>query len=344
MNHVIRHIEYLVYRHDCVVLPKWGAFIADYQSACYDEALGVMYPPMRELSFSASVDYNDGLLASSIARKESISFAQASRIVEDELSSMKHQLNLDGEISLGKIGRFIRQGDGLSVLFEPAKRQLNVGSVGFEALAIKPLLEKVKEEAIKVGRIEAPRRSRLSRFGLRFIEAAAVIAVIIGVALVLLRPSFERNDNMASLSPVMSPKSSQTSVVPSLDEPPMLNISVPRENIVEDEVEAPQAEEISKVEIATESNSVDTLEDSHVATIRMNASDRYCLVIASLPTMELAEKYIGENNNYNLGVLAKDGKFRVYVATGNTTTETLDGKNFADIATRFADAWVCSMR
>ena len=124
----------------------------------------------------------------------------------------------------------------------------------------------------------------------------------------------------------------------------MLNISVPSENIVENEVETPQPEEISEVEIATESNPVDSLEDSHFATLRMNTSDRYCLVIASLPTMELAEKYIGENNNYNLGVLAKDGKFRVYVATGNTTTEVLAGKKFADIETRFADAWVCSMR
>lgn len=344
MNHVIRHIEYLVHRHDCVVLPKWGAFIADYQSACYDEALGLMYPPMRELSFSASVDYNDGVLASSIARKEAIPFAQASRIVEEELSSMKHQLALDGEISLGKVGRFISQsGDGVSVIFEPAKAQLNVGSAGFEALAIKPLLDKVKEEAIKVGRIEAPRRSRLSRLGLRAIKAAAAVAVVVGVSLVLLRPSFDRNDNMASLSPVMSQKSSQTSVVPSLDEPHALNIGVPHEETeVVECAEAPA--EIATAEIVAETSAVEVAAPTAVASQRLNASDRYCLVVASLPSMELAEKYIGENNAYNLGVLAKDGKFRVYVATGNTINEALEGKDFADVATRFADAWVCSMR
>lgn len=344
MNHVIRHIEYLVHRHDCVVLPKWGAFIADYQSACYDEALGLMYPPIRELSFSASVDYNDGVLASSIARKEAIPFAQASRIVEEELSSMKHQLALDGEISLGKVGRFISQsGDGVSVIFEPAKAQLNVGSAGFEAFPIKPLLDKVKEEAIKVGRIEAPRRSRLSRLGLRAIKAAAAVAVVVGVSLALLRPSFDRNDNMASLSPVMSQKSSQTSVVPSLDEPHVLNIGVPHEEAeVVECAEVPA--EIATAKIVAETSAVEVAAPTAVASQRLNASDRYCLVVASLPSMELAEKYIGENNAYNLGVLAKDCKFRVYVATGNTINEALEGKDFADVATRFADAWVCSMR
>lgn len=344
MNHVIRHIEYLVHRHDCVVLPKWGAFIADYQSACYDESLGLMYPPMRELSFSASVDYNDGVLASSIARKEAIPFAQASRIVEDELSSMKHQLALDGEISLGKVGRFIRQGDGASVIFEPAKLQMNVGSAGFEALAIKPLLEKVREEAIKVGRIEAPHRSRLSRLGLRAIKAAAAVAVVVGVSLVLLRPSlFDRNDNMASLSPVMSQRSSQTSVVPSLDEPRSLNIGVPHEDATVVECAEPVTE-IATSEVVTETSAVEVAEPTTAVSQRLNASDRYCLVVASLPSMELAEKYIGENNAYPLGVLAKDGKYRVYVATGSTINEALAGKEFADVASRYADAWVCSMR
>lgn len=63
MNHVIRHIEYLVPRHDCVVLPNWGAFIAHHQPSCYDEALGLMYPPLRGfLSVQVSVIMTDCLL------------------------------------------------------------------------------------------------------------------------------------------------------------------------------------------------------------------------------------------------------------------------------------------
>lgn len=334
MNHVIRHIEYLVHRHDCVVLPKWGAFIAGYQPACYDEALGLMYPPTRELSFSASVDYNDGLLASSIARKEGVPFAQAQRIVDEELNSMKHQLSLDGELSLGRVGRFIRQ-DEVSVIFEPAKEQARIGSAGFEAFAIKPLLNKVREEAISAGRIDAPRRGRLSRIGLRAVKAAAAVALAVGISVALLRPSFNRNDDMASIAPVMSQKSSQTSFVPALEEGRTLNIRVPEESR---ESVKPQPEHVETAPAV-----VETPRNNEI-TIRMNASDRYCLVVASLPSMALAEKFVSENKDANLAILDIDGKYRVYAATGNTINEAIKGKDVAEIGGRFADAWVCSMR
>ena len=342
MNYVIRHIEYLVHRHDCVVLPKWGAFIAGYQPACYDEALGLMYPPVRELSFSASVDYNDGLLASSIARKEGMSFAQASQLVEDEISSMKHQLSLDGELSLGKVGRFLHQ-DEVSVIFEPAKDLSLIGSGGFDAVAIRPLLSKVKEEAINAGRIDSPRRGRLTRLGLRAIKAAAVVAVIVGISMVLLRPTFDRaDDDMASIAPMMTQKSSQTSIAPSLEEGMTLNILVPVEtndDVASQPVEGVAANPAEAVEALAANN-----EPEAMSEVRLNANDRYCLVIASLPTMALAEKFVSENNSTPLGILSKDGKFRVYAATGNTTNEALKGKDIAGIGARFADAWVCSMR
>lgn len=333
MNHVIRHIEYLVHRHDCVVLPKWGAFIADYQPACFDETLGLMYPPRRELSFCASVDYNDGLLASSIARKEAISFARASRIVEEELAAMKHQLEFDGEISLGKVGRFIRQ-DNVSVIFEPSGVQSHVGNCGFEALSIKPLLSKVKEEAITAGRIEASHRGRLSRIGLRAVRAAAAVAVAVAVSVALLRPSFNRNDDMASIAPVMSQKSSQASIMPSIGEERTLNIMVPDESR-DDVAEMQSSETVDAVaDVAVEA----------VPAVRLDASDRYCLVVASLQSMSQAEKFVKEHSDVELGILEKDGKYRVYAATGSTTNEALLAKDDDEIGRRFADAWVCSMR
>lgn len=342
MNNVIRHIEYLVHRHDCVVLPNWGAFIAHYQPACYDEELGLMYPPMRELSFSSSVDYNDGLLASSIARKESISFAAASQLVTDELRAMKHQLDVDGEISLGKVGRFIRQ-DEVSVIFEGAKQQSLIASAGFAPFDIRTLLSKVRQEAIDDGRMEQPRRGRLTRMGLRAVKVAAMVAVIVVVSIVLLRPSFNRHDDMASIAPVISSNSSQVSSIPGMNDERSLNILVPQEDMPADVASVPVnlEDNIPEVEVgATSSN----MEVPVAYGARLNAADRYCLVIASLPSMPLAEKFVKENSDLNLGILDKDGKYRVYAATGNTTNEAMLGKEIGEVKARFADAWVCSMR
>lgn len=344
MNNVIRHIEYLVHRHDCVVMPKWGAFIANYKPACYDEKLGLMYPPVRELSFNAEVDYNDGLLATSIARKNAISFSQASRIVEEEISSMKQQLNLDGEISLGKVGRFIRQ-DEVSVIFEPTTNQSATQNFGFTTLSIRQLSDKVRTDAVNTGRIELPKYGRLSRIGLRAAKIAAVAAIVAGVSLILLRPSlFNRHDDMASIAPVIAQKSVQTSSLPSIEQSKALYITLPHEKS-EKEI---KADDDNKVIVENkdsfgEGNATKPVDDNKKG-LRLNSNDRYCLVVASLPSPELAQKFINENSDIELRMLSKDGKYRIYASTGNTTNEVMEGKQYPVIKARYSDAWVCSMR
>lgn len=104
------------------------------------------------------------------------------------------------------------------------------------------------------------------------------------------------------------------------------------------EIVKPQPERIEVAPAAVE------MPRNDKATVRMNASDRYCLVVASLPSMALAEKFVSENKDANLAILDIDGKYRVYAATGNTINEAIKGKDVAEIGGRFADAWVCSMR
>lgn len=345
MNHVLSHIEYLVRRYDCVVLPSWGAFIANYQPACYDEGLNVMYPPRRELSFSANVDHNDGLLISSVARRERMPFNLASRLVEEEISAMKYQLANDGEVSLGRIGRFIKQTEGASAIFQPSAQIASLSAGGFDALHVEPLMHKVKAEAEREGRMLLPRRSRLSRVGLRAAKIAAVFAVVIGISAVLMRPHlFNRNDDMASVASVISARSSQTFDVPQMGKEALsLYIQVPaEETFVVKQVSETDGDKLTQSETVAERTVSNA--NGGESPARFNASDRYCLVIASLPTMADAEKYIGMRSSQKLGILAKDNKYRVYIATGNTTNEALQGRSIGNVASQYPDAWVCSMR
>ena len=70
MFSIIEHIEYLITCHDCVVVPGWGAFIANYDASTYDATKNVMARPRRSIGFNASVSHNDGLLAQSLMRRE----------------------------------------------------------------------------------------------------------------------------------------------------------------------------------------------------------------------------------------------------------------------------------
>lgn len=114
------HIEYLLTRHDCVIVPGIGAFIATETEACIDIENGIVSPRRREISFNSSVVTDDGLLAHSIARKEHLHYEVAHRRLAFLIEKMKADLHLEGEISLGMLGKLIEDAEGL-ISFQPRR-------------------------------------------------------------------------------------------------------------------------------------------------------------------------------------------------------------------------------
>ena len=43
------HISYLLHEHDCVILPAFGGFVANYNSATIDPIINLMHPPKNIL-------------------------------------------------------------------------------------------------------------------------------------------------------------------------------------------------------------------------------------------------------------------------------------------------------
>lgn len=78
MNTIVRHIEYLASRRDCVVIPTVGALLARYESARYDAAAHRMIALARAYSFNASIEHNDGELVWSVARSQRIDYERLS--------------------------------------------------------------------------------------------------------------------------------------------------------------------------------------------------------------------------------------------------------------------------
>ena len=80
-------------RHDCVVIPGWGAFIANYDAARYDTGGNLLERPQRMIGFNAGLTHNDGLLAHSLMRREGMDYPQAMRLIADHVTSFGKQLN-----------------------------------------------------------------------------------------------------------------------------------------------------------------------------------------------------------------------------------------------------------
>lgn len=371
MNLISRHIEYLVRYNDCVIIPGWGAFIAQYQPATISNQR--LTPPYRSLAFNPSLTHDDGLLASSIARQTGVGYDMAIKQVADEVNTMRHQLDATGELAISKIGIFHRNEVG-SMIFEPFEKSSSYSYFGLPTLNITPILTQARNEANssakdKSDTIYVPIRRSWTRI-------AASIAVILGLGFTFSTPIV--NDQAHKASMITTPAKPKIELNQSPDANIVLNISNVNDSDASMTVDTlqrkqyqavmayykqreeqrkarqealkKQAEESQKVAIEQKSNAqiIATAKTQAKASatqstvaMRINEADSYCVVIASLTSRAQAEKFIASTGNKNLHILEKDGKYRVYAATGSTYNEAYSIARNSGLLTRYHGTWVC---
>ena len=335
------HIEYLIGRHDCVVVPGWGAFVAQCQPAHIDAGSATVHPPKRVVGFNPAISHNDGLLVTSVMRREGATYDNALRQIDEEVRAMRCQLDADGEVAVGRLGLLRRNGDGTPT-FLPADTDAVSGRFfGLVPVKAVPLLQAAREEAAvdvaeKGGDVIYLPISR------NIFKIAASIALILGLGFALSTPVIVNReaDNYASIASVPT-------VTPAIEvrhrADAELFISIPGDDAPVASV-APVAQatpDIAKSSVAKprqEAVSV-TAKEPKAGAIHLDDSDPYCLVVASHATMEQARKQIGGRSD--LHILESGGRYRVYVATGRTTAQAKSPMSDPAFAARYPGAWVC---
>ncbi|MGV3697662.1 HU domain-containing protein [Flavobacterium sp.] len=101
-----QYISQLLYRHQCVTVPGFGAFLTEFQSAKLDESSNSFYPPKKMISFNPFIKNNDGLLANHLAEAEKVSYEVAVNAIQNEVSHWKTKIQEFGNFSIKNIGDF----------------------------------------------------------------------------------------------------------------------------------------------------------------------------------------------------------------------------------------------
>ena len=113
------YISDLLYRYECVIIPDFGAFLTQHQSAKIDEPTNAFYPPKKVLSFNEQIQKNDGLLVHYIADVEKIPFENALRKIQKRIKALKSYLILGETLTFDNIGDIHLSEDG-KIQFEPS--------------------------------------------------------------------------------------------------------------------------------------------------------------------------------------------------------------------------------
>lgn len=112
-----QYIESLLYRHHCVVVPQFGAFLSQRKSAFYKAENQSFYPPSKVISFNSKITVTDGVLVSHIAAVLDCSFDHALVKVEKEVANWQATLQSGSSIDLENIGMLSRGKQGVE--FKP---------------------------------------------------------------------------------------------------------------------------------------------------------------------------------------------------------------------------------
>lgn len=112
------YLRELLFRHDCVIIPGFGAFIGNYIPARIDRSEGLFYPPARKITFNRHLTGNDGLLIGHISSQQGIGYGEARDIVSNYAEALRQNINTGTAVTLDHLGTFSLNREG-TIIFEP---------------------------------------------------------------------------------------------------------------------------------------------------------------------------------------------------------------------------------
>lgn len=217
------HIEYLLLRHDCVIVPGFGAFIMVHEAPIFDSATGLVTPMMHEVRFNSALRADDGMIASSYARKYGLTYREASELLTRDISTLNSLLEKEKEVSMGSLG-IIRMSDEGNLSFSPFRsaskltNDLGFHTVSFLKKEISASTPEETEENIPASNStvsynpDIEKKERKLDFNRNyyipvnkiFAKSVASIALVLAVCLTILLPPSNRQtvEDRASVLPV----------------------------------------------------------------------------------------------------------------------------------------------
>ncbi|TVZ52741.1 SPOR domain-containing protein [Dokdonia sp. Hel_I_53] len=180
-----QYISDLLYRYECVILPEFGAFLTQLQSAQVHSSTNAFYPPKKKLSFNRQLIDNDGLLANYISKTEMIPYEEATMKIASYVRYLYDGLHKGESQTLQNIGSLSLDEEN-KLHFEPSYH-LNylTSSFGLSSFTSSQVLREVYKEEVKSIEATTPIVFTPERRNSNWLKYAAAAVVILGVSGIL---------------------------------------------------------------------------------------------------------------------------------------------------------------
>lgn len=351
-----KHIEILLLRNDCVIVPGFGGFTASHVAARFDETDRVFLPPSRTLGFNQKLNINDSLLAQSYTEAYDISYPEALKRIEAEAAEIRQHIENEGSYELNDIGRlYLTESGGIG--FSPCEagiltpRLYSLSSFEF------PKLNDKSPYAVNDGAAQSPTLPALTTVKVETATPKAGVETVaenaahedVGEKTISIRLSVLRNV-AAMIVAVMGFFLLSTPVNNSTRKVEMSQMEYGAMSRLLSNNNAKGAKRLSKTVAATNRDAkadkakTPTPQDATAKTQAERHEPCFCLVLASRVTYKNAERFAAElaSKGYDEArVLTEKGRSTKVVygcySTQNKAYNALNKLRDSDI---FNEAWV----
>lgn len=143
------YIADLLYSYDCVIVPDFGGFVANYAPAQIHAIQHKFTPPSKKISFNKNLTINDGLLGNHIAERRSISYHEANELVRAFVDQSLEGLKQGDKIHIEKVGTLYLDPEQNIQFKAEESNDFLLDSFGLKSFRTSPIKREGAEERIR---------------------------------------------------------------------------------------------------------------------------------------------------------------------------------------------------
>lgn len=303
---ISKHISTLLMMHDCVIVPNFGAFLANYVPSGYDAQTKLFCPSSKEVVFNEKIVRNDGVLIAHLSAAEGITYQEAFDVV-DRFRSQSFDAIYSGkivEISGVGILKLSQYGKIDFISFNKIK---SIDAFGLTEFSFPKLVDRhvVRTEPLYAGKSSVVALGRNRTYW----QIAASIALVLTLSLFPLR---NREMQTSSLISVDVTEITATPSVPTTE-------AVSSEVILE---ETPISQDLQE----QEEEKLPVILVAGTFTVKKNA--------------EMLSQQLKEQGHSSEIILLEDGRFRVSIDSYARRAEAIAAMESYRQANPTSQAWV----
>lgn len=345
-------IAELLYKHDCVIVPQFGGFVARSYSSNFSRGNNLLYPQAKHVLFNKNLIHNDGLLVTALMEKAQLAYTEAEKQISDYKDYIQSLLNVKKRFELSNIGLLYIDTEN-SLRFE-AKADVNflLESFGFEPVIAnelviepeKPVFEKQFEDRKAVVVPEKRKRSYARIAALAIGIPAALTALLLVATSKPMQPVMQ-----SALNPFYSPEKTYLPIKEKAHKAYFIEKAQSLSLLADANGFAPfTITEHGNVLMANLNDSVSRIDKTAVCTLhtinanKINLTGKYQVVLGCFGVLENANKLVNElqNKQINAGISGTNAKGLHVVSCGGFDSKDEATTLLANIKGAYPNAWI----